>query len=110
VPDKPLRWMLGTLQTPPVGREARIEAGVLLRRLQRGEVVGMPDSRPMPSIGGSVYELRVDDRETRKTWRIIYRIDSDAILVVHWFEKKTKTTPQRLIDLCKKRLKGYDHG
>lgn len=81
--DNPLRWMLGTLQIPPFGREARIEAGVLLRRLQRGEVVGMPDSRPMPSIGRSVHELRVDDRETRRTWRIIYRIDSDAILVVH---------------------------
>jgi len=108
--EKPLRWMLGTLQTPPVGREARIEAGVLLRRLQRGDVVGMPHSRPMPSIGRSVHELRVDDRETRKTWRIIYRIDSDAILVVHWFEKKTRTTPQRLIDLCRRRLKDYDHG
>jgi phage-related protein len=109
MPDKPLRWMLRALQTPPVGREARIEAGVLLRRLQRGEAVGMPDSRPMPSIGRSVHELRVDDRQTRKTWRIIYRIDSNAILVVHWFEKKTKTTAQRLVDLCKKRLKGYDH-
>jgi hypothetical protein len=42
-----------------------------------------------------------------RPWRAF---DSDAILVVHWFQKKTKTTPQRLIDLCKKRLKGYDHG
>jgi len=72
--------------------------------------VAMPDSRPMPSIGRRVHELRVDDREARKTWRIIYRIDSDAILVVHWFEKKAKTPPQRLINLCKKRLRDYDHG
>jgi len=102
--------MLGTLQTPPVGREARIEAGVLLRRLQRGETLGMPDPRPMPSIGRSVHELRVDDRETRKTWRIIYPIDPDAILVVHWFEKKTRATPQRLINLCKRRLRDYHYG
>ncbi len=108
--DKPLRWMLDTLQSPPVGRAARVEAGVLLRRIQRGESVGMPDSRPMPSIGRRVHELRVDDRETRKTWRIVYRIDPEAILVVHWFEKKTQTTTRRVIDLCKKRLGDYDRG
>jgi len=108
--DKPLRWMLDTLHTPPVGREARVEAGVLLRRIQRGESVGMPDSRPMPSIGRRVHELRVDDRETRKTWRIVYRIDPDAILVVHWFEKKTQRTTGRVIDLCRRRLGDYDRG
>jgi phage-related protein len=106
--DKPLRWMLGTLQTPPVGRAARVEAGVLLRRIQRGELVEMPDSRPMASIGKGVHELRVDDRETRKAWRIVYRIDPGAILVVHWFEKRTRTTPKRVIDLCRKRLGDYD--
>ena len=37
--------------------------------------------------------------------------DPDAILVVHWFEKKkTKTTPKRLVDLCIKRLGDYDRG
>ena len=110
VSDKPLRWMLGTLQTPPVGRGARVDTGVLLRRLQRGEVVGMPDSRPMPGIGQRVHELRVNDRELRKTWRIVYRIDPDAILVVHWFEKKTKATARRTVKLCKQRLGDYDHG
>jgi phage-related protein len=94
VADKPLRWMLGTLQTPPVGRQARIEAGVLLRRLQRGESVEMPESRPMPEIGRSVHELRVDDRETRKSWRIVYRVDRDAVLGVHRLEKQTQATPR----------------
>jgi len=70
----------------------------------------MPDSRPTPSIGRRVHELRVDDRETRKTWRIVYRIDPDAILVVHWFEKKTRATSRRVIDLCKRRLTEYDRG
>jgi phage-related protein len=108
--DKPLRWMPATLRTPPVGRAARVEAGVLLRRLQQGELLGMPDSRPMPAIGPRVHELRVPDREMRVTWRIVYRIDADAILVVHWFEKKTQTTSKRVIDLCKKRLGDYDRG
>jgi phage-related protein len=102
--------MAGGLRTPPLGRAARIEAGVLLRRLQRGERLRMPESRPMPSIGRRVHELRVDDPETRKTWRIVLRIDPDAILVVHWFEKRTRATPARVIDLCKRRLRSYDVG
>ncbi len=102
--------MLETLSTPPVGTAARIEAGVLLRRLQRGELLGMPYSRPMASIGRRVHELRVDDRESRLAWRIIYRIDPDAILVVHWFHKKIQQTPKDVINLCKKRLKDYDNG
>ena len=108
--DKPLRWMMDTLTTPPVGEDARIEAGVLLRRLQRGETLGLPDSRPMPTIGRRVHELRIDDGTRRVSWRIVYRIDEDAILVVDWFEKKTPTTPARVIDLCRRRLRDYDHG
>jgi phage-related protein len=102
--------MLRSLQTPPVGRRARIEAGALLRRIQRGESIGMPDSRPMPSIGKRVHELRVDDPEARKTWRIVYRLEPDAVLVVHWFEKKTNATTRRVIELCKRRLGDYDRG
>jgi phage-related protein len=82
----------------------------LLRRLQRGESLGMPHSRPMQEIGRRVRELRVNDRETRLTWRIIYRIDPEAILVVHWFDKKTQSTPKSVIDLCKRRLQDYERG
>ena len=52
----------------------------------------------------------MDDRETRKTWRIVYRIDPGAILVVHWFEKKTRATTKRVIELCNKRLGDYERG
>ena len=38
--DKPLVWLRGEVKTPPFGFGARIEAGVLLRRLQRGENFG----------------------------------------------------------------------
>ena len=93
---------------PPVGTEARLEAGGLLRRLQRGEKLGMPHSRPMPSIGPRVHELRVNDGEKRLTWRIFCRTDPDAILVVHWFAKKDQATPKGVIELCRTRLKEYD--
>ncbi len=42
------------------------------------------------------------------TWRIVYRIDADAILVTAVFAKKTEQTPKREIDNCKARLAKYD--
>jgi len=49
--DKPLVWLRGGIKTPPFSQNARLEAGFLLRKLQRGEKLSMPHSRPMPSIG-----------------------------------------------------------
>lgn len=104
--DKDLLWLVETVRTPPLTTEARIEAGVLLRRLQQGDSIGMPHSRPMPSIGKRCHELRIRDKNV--TWRIVYRIDQDAIVIVDWFDKKTRSTRQSLIAVCKKRLAAYD--
>ncbi|MBD2180039.1 type II toxin-antitoxin system RelE/ParE family toxin [Planktothrix sp. FACHB-1355] len=104
--SKPLVWLHGEVKTPPFSQEARIETGVLLRRLQQGENLGLPHSRPMPSIGNHCYELRVRDAD--KNWRIIYRIDEDAILIVEVFNKTTRSTPANVIKICKKRLSKYD--
>jgi len=104
--DKPLAWWHGEVKTPPFSQEARIESGELLRRLQQGETLGLPHSRPMPSIGAHCHELRI--RDSDKTWRIIYRIDEDAILIVEVFQKTTQKTPTNIIDNCQKRLKKYD--
>jgi hypothetical protein len=41
--DKPLAWLSGEVKTPPFSKEARIEAGFFLRRLQRGESLSMPN-------------------------------------------------------------------
>jgi phage-related protein len=79
---------------------------VLLRQLQRGDKLSMPHSRPMPSIGRRCYELRIPDENN--TWRIIYRIDDDAIVILGIFAKKDRTTPRPVIDTCKKRIKDYD--
>lgn len=104
--DKPLIWLHGEVRTPPFSQNARIEAGVFLRRLQQGENLGMPHSRPMPNIGNNCHELRI--RDSRQTWRIIYRIDQDAIVIVDIFSKTTRTTPKIVIQNCKKRLSQYD--
>ena len=105
--DKPLVWLEGEIKTPPFSPAARLEAGYLLRRLQRAETLGMPHSRPLPSIGARCHELRINDE--RMTWRIIYRIDSDAIVILEVFSKKSRTTPKAIIDVCKRRLREYDN-
>jgi len=104
--DKPLVWLRGEVKTPPFSQEARIEAGVLLRRLQRRETLSLPHSRPMPNIGTRCHELRIVDQD--KTWRIIYRIDTDAIVIADVFQKTTRQTPKRVIDDCRRRLRQYD--
>lgn len=104
--DKPLVWLHGQVTTPPFTLESRVEAGMLLRRLQRGERIGLPHSRPMPSIGRRCHELRIPDEDV--TWRIIYRTDDDAIVIAEVLAKKTNTTPKKVIDACKRRFKKYD--
>jgi len=104
--DKPLAWLHGEIRTPPFSTAARLEAGYFLRALQRGEILSMPHSRPMPEISPRCHELRIVDEKV--DWRIIYRIDSDAIVILEVFEKKTKTTPRAMIDVCRKRLTRYE--
>jgi phage-related protein len=104
--DKPLVWLKGEIKTPPFSAAGRIEAGTLLRRLQRGEELEMPHSRPMPAIGPRCHELRV--RDGAHNWRIIYRLDPDAIIILEVFAKQTGKTPTRVIETCRARLRKYD--
>jgi phage-related protein len=104
--DKPLAWLHAEVKTPPFSLAARLEAGTLLRQLQQGINLELPHSRPMPSIAAKCHELRINDED--KTWRIFYRIDSDAIVILEVLNKKTATTPKKTIDLCITRLKRYE--
>lgn len=60
----------------------------------------------MPVIGARCHELRIHDEEG--TFRIIYRADMDAVVILDVFSKKTKQTPRSVIDTCKRRLRDYD--
>ena len=104
--DKPLLWLHGEVKTPPFSAEARFEAGILLRRLQTGETFGMPHARPMLSIGRRCHELRISDKNN--TWRIILRLDDDAVVILEVFSKKTRATPKSVINVCKERIKRYE--
>ncbi len=96
-------WLYGEMTTPPFSKNARIDAGFRLRQLQRGQKLTLPHSRPMPSIGPNCHELRVVDENV--TWRIVYRLYSDAVLILEVFEKRTAKTPKSVIDICKSGLK-----
>jgi len=50
--------------------------------------------------------LRIVD--VAATWRVVYRADSDAVVIAEVFSKKTPQTPQSVIDSCRRRLKEYD--
>ena len=103
--DKLLVWFHGEIKTPPFTAEARIEAGVLLRRFQRGELIGMPNARPMPSIGSQCHELRIRDGDHQ--WRIVLFVDDDVIVILDVFRKTTRATPTTVIATCKARLRRY---
>jgi phage-related protein len=102
---KPLVWLHGEIKTPPFSPIARIEAGVLLRQLQEGVNLSMPHSRPMPVIGRGCHELRLQDQSN--SWRIMYCIEPDAIVILEVFSKTSNQTPQPVIDASKARLKSY---
>jgi len=57
----------------------------------------------MPSIGAGCYELRIVD--DRRSWRIVPHVAEEAIVILHVCEKKSRKTPKRIIDVCRRRLR-----
>jgi len=81
----------------------RLRIGEALRDLQKGVNLGMPLSRPMPTVAPGVHELRIRGEGT--TVRVFYYVrKADAIVVFHAFQKKSQKTPSREIDLARQRL------
>jgi len=103
--NKPLVWLHGEIKTPPFSEAGRVEAGFLLRRLQQGEVLGLPHARPMPSVGTQCHELRINDGD--HAWRIMYHVEADAVVILEVFSKKTDATPKQTLDICRRRVAAY---
>ncbi|MGH2400591.1 MAG: type II toxin-antitoxin system RelE/ParE family toxin, partial [bacterium] len=57
-------------------------------------------------VGRRCHELRV--RDAGADWRIVYRLDADAVVILEVFTKKTRATPKTVIDACTRRLREYD--
>ncbi len=84
--------------------EVRREIGEAIRDLQRGITLAMPISKPMPSVGIGVSEIRV--RDEHGIYRAFYYTKSvRGILIFHIFTKKTQKTPANEISLGRKRLR-----
>ncbi|MGH9783750.1 MAG: type II toxin-antitoxin system RelE/ParE family toxin [Terriglobia bacterium] len=85
-------------------KEVRSRLGRRLFQLQLGEKLGMPHSRPMPSVAAGVSEIRVQGEDG--AYRAFYfTLAPEGILVFHAFVKRTRQTPASEIGLAKKRLK-----
>ncbi len=67
----------------------------------------MPHSRPMPTVGKRCHELRIQDENI--TWRIVYRTDSDVVIIGEVFAKKSNATPKSVIEISQRRFKEYDN-
>ena len=79
---------------------------MLLRLLQEGETLGMPHAEALPDVGPRCGALRV--RDGGHNWRIMYRLDVDAVVVLDVYPKKTRKIPDEVIQRCKQRLNQYD--
>jgi phage-related protein len=78
------------------------EAGYQLDKLQRG--LAADDSKPMPTIGAGVWELRIWDEAG--TFRVMYVAKfEDLVYVLHSFKKKQAQTSKTDIELTRKRFK-----
>lgn len=79
---------------------------MLLRLLQNGERLTMPEAESLSDVGRGCGALRIRDAEYN--WRIMYRIDTDAVLILEVYAKKTRKIPTEVIERCQQRLRTYD--
>ena len=84
--------------------ELKIQIAEALDFLAAGESIGMPRSRPMPTVANGVHELRVKDESGQ--YRIFYYTKvKEALVVFHFFKKESQATPVKELELAKKRLR-----
>ncbi|HEY1910289.1 MAG TPA: type II toxin-antitoxin system RelE/ParE family toxin [Vicinamibacterales bacterium] len=100
--EKPIGWLgtaLRDLRSFPAN--ARRDAGFELRRLQQG--LDPDDWKPMPSIGPGVREIRI---HTEIEHRVFYVATfAEAVYVLHAFDKRTRKTAARDVDLARDRFR-----
>ncbi len=78
--------------------------GYLIHRLQMGDKLTSPYSRPIKSVEIGVNELRVKD--STGAYRVFYYLKTQhGIILFHAFKKKTQKTPKKEIEIGKKNLK-----
>jgi len=87
--------------------DVRLDAGRQLARVQKGK--SADDFKPMPSIGKGVEEIRI--WEASGTYRIVYTARlADTVYVLHAFQKKTRATSPRDIEIARERFRQLMRG
>ena len=100
--DKPVLWIASSLDDlRAFPEEARRRAGFELRRVQQG--LQPTDWKPMASVGTGVEEVRI---HTGQEHRVFYvaRFE-EGVYVLHAFEKRSRKTPARDIEVARDRLR-----
>lgn len=81
--------------------EARRQVGFELYAIQRG--LDPSDWKPMQEIGSGVREIRI---HVLGEWRVLYVAKfTDAIYILHAFQKKTQKTKREDIELARRRYR-----
>lgn len=101
-PIKPLFWCGSALEAVrSFPDDARREAGFQLGQLQEGKAAD--DWKPMSTVGQGTIEIRIHTSTEHRVF-VVTRF-AERIYVLHAFEKKSQKTPQRDIDLAKRRYR-----
>jgi phage-related protein len=60
----------------------------------------------LPDISAGCHELRIIDGSA--SWRIVYHIAADAIVILEVFARKTARMPRRILTDCRQRLSAFE--
>ena len=87
-----------------IPNEVLTDAYALFDELVHGKTIGMPHSRPLPSIAKGLHELRLTSNDG--IYRIFYIIKiGDGIYILHILKKKTQKLNKQVKHLLLTRIK-----
>jgi phage-related protein len=100
--DKPIYWLGSSKEDiANFSADARRQVGFQLRALQSDQLPS--DFKPISTVGKGVEEIRI---RTENAYRVFYVARfSEAIYVLHAFQKKTQKTSKKDIQIGQQRYK-----
>lgn len=106
-PRKFLVWLEGEVKSPPLllrrdGKRLACSCGCF--RKGSDSVCLMRSLCRALDRGAAPYEFA----DAQHNWRIVYRVDQDAVLVLEVYAKMTRKIPDEVLERCKRRLRQYD--
>jgi phage-related protein len=88
-------------------KDVLIDIFALFDDLAVGKKLSLPISRPLPSIGKGLHELRLSGRAGE--YRVFYVVKvSDGIYVIHATSKKKMSLDRQTADLLKQRMRSLN--